>query len=151
MNRIFPSVFLKRALLADAAVSGTTGVLQLVATERLANALELQRLLLVSTAEFALIYAAVLAYMATRHRLVTPAVNAVVFGNLLWCLAGIALLLWGGLTPNRLGTGFVLLQSFAVSVLAGLQWQGLRRSAPADGTLSAGPLDSHGPQRGRAS
>lgn len=151
MNRICPSIFLKRALLADAVVSGATAALQLAATERLTIALELPRLLLVGSAEFMLIYAAVLVYMATRQRIVAPAVKGVVFGNLLWGLAGIALLLSGGLAPNRFGAGFVLLQSFAVSVLAGLQWLGLRRSAPAGWALSAGPLDAHGPQRRRAS
>ena len=151
MNRIYPSVFLKRALLADAVVSGAAATLQLAATERLTTALELPRLLLVGTAEFMLIYAAALVYMATRQRLVAPAVKGVVFGNLLWGLAGITLLLSGGLAPNRFGTGFVLLQAFAVSVLAGLQWLGLQRSAPAGGALSAGPRDHHGPQRGRAS
>ena len=127
MNRIFPSVFLKRALLADAVVSGVTAVLQLAATGRLTTALELPHLLLVGTGEFMLVYAAMLVFMATRQRLVVPAVNVIVVGNLLWGLAGIALLLWGGLTPNRLGAGFVLLQAFAVSVLAALQWLGLQR------------------------
>lgn len=72
MNRIYRSVFLKRALLADAVVSGATAALQLAGTERLTTALELPRSLLVGTAEFMLIYAAALVYMATRQRLVAP-------------------------------------------------------------------------------
>ena len=46
-------------------------------------------------------------------------------------------LLAGALVPNAWGLAFVLMQAIAVALLAGLQWAGLRRSAPATVGLAA--------------
>ena len=129
MHTVTPSVLLKRALLADAVVSAGTALLQLAATQLLVAALELPRLLLVGTAEFALVYAAVLALLATRVRLWSAAVKFIVVGNLAWGGLSLALLFTGALAPSSLGVAFVALQAAAVGLLAGLQWAGLKASA----------------------
>jgi hypothetical protein len=129
MHTVTPSVLLKRALLADAAVSAGSALLQLAATQLLVTALELPRLLLVGTAEFALVYAAVLALLATRVRLWSAAVKFIVVGNLAWGGLSLALLFTGALAPSSLGVAFVVLQAAAVGLLAGLQWVGLKASA----------------------
>jgi hypothetical protein len=131
MKTVHPSPLLKFALLADAVISGAMGVLQLSAAAALAALLDLPQALLLSTGEFLVIYALLLVGMATRAGLWPALVMLVVVGNALWGLACVALLLTGALSPNPLGTGFVLLQAAAVGVFAVLEWRGLRSSAPA--------------------
>ena len=137
MRTILPAPFLKRALLADATVSSITGLLQLAATDGLVALLGFPRLALVGTGEFMLIYAALLLVRATRKRLWSPAVGVIVLGNLLWGLGGLAFLVSGLVAPSAAGTAFVLLQVAAVALFAGLEWTGLRRSAPAASGSSA--------------
>jgi hypothetical protein len=137
MKTVHPSPLLRFALLVDAVVSGAMGVLQLSAAAKMASLLELPQTLLERTAEFMVIYMLVLAVMATRIRLWSTAVMFIVFGNLLWSLGCVALLLTGTLSPNALGTAFVLMQAAAVTVFAVLEWRGLRRSAPARGAPGA--------------
>ncbi len=141
MHTVTPSVLLTRALLADAAVSACAGVLQLTNTERLVAALELPRLLLIGTGEFMLVYAAALVWMATRARLWSAVVKFIVLGNLAWAGASLGLLFTGVLSPSPLGVAIVLAQAGAVVLLAGLEWAGLRASAPsaAPGVAPATP------------
>lgn len=143
MRTVTPSILLKRALLADAVVSAGCALLQLGATQPLVDALALPRLLLVGTAEFMLVYAAVLAFMVTRGRLWSAAVKFIVGGNLAWGGLSLALLFTDALAPSSLGVGFVALQAAAVGLFAGLQWAGLRVSATGDAPWAA-PTESSG-------
>ncbi len=137
MKTVHPSPLLKFALLADAAVSGAMGVLQLSATATLAALLELPQALLLGTGEFLVVYALLLVGMATRARLWAALVVFIVLGNVMWGLACMALSGTGTLAPNALGIVFLLLQAAAVAVFAALEWRGLYRSTPAGATAGA--------------
>lgn len=137
MNTIRPSSLLKNALLADAVVSGATGLLQLVATDQLATMLALPRTGLAATGEFFVIFAALLLVLANRRSVWAGLVGFVALGNLAWGLGSVALLLAGVLAPNALGAAFVLVQAVAVAVFGALEWRGLRGSSPADGITRA--------------
>lgn len=128
MHHIDSSRLLQLALGVDAFVSGLCGVLHVAVPDRLSALLQLPRPLLAGTGEFYLVYAAVLLVLATRRRLWVPLVLLIVLGNLGWGLAGLATLLVGALTPNALGTGFVIIQVAAVAAFAVAQGLGLRRS-----------------------
>ena len=141
MQTVIASVLLKRALLADAAVSASAALLQLTATQPLVAALELPQVLLVGTAEFMLVYAAVLLLMATRVLRWSAAVKFIVGGNLAWGGLSLALLFTGVLAPSSIGVAFVALQAAAVGLLAGLQWVGLKASAAGAATWAA-PAES---------
>ena len=131
MLTVRPSPSLKFALLADACISGATGLLQLSATQSLSALLALPHAVLLGTGEHFVVYALLLAAMATRTRLWSAPVRVVVLGNGLWALASVGLLLSGALSPSPMGVGFVPLQAVAVLVFAALEWRGLRRSPPA--------------------
>ncbi|HEY8460775.1 MAG TPA: hypothetical protein VIM99_10365 [Blastocatellia bacterium] len=69
-----------------------------------------------------------LLYVATRRKTATPLVWAIVFGNALWALDSILILLTGWVTPNISGLYFVVLQAFGVAVFVCLELIGLKRS-----------------------
>ena len=120
------TLFLRRALLADAGVSGATGLLMLLGADVLAGLLGLPTALL-RTAGVALIpFVAFVAYVGTRDRLAPPAVWTVIACNALWAAGSLVLLTW--LAPTVLGYLFVVAQATAVAVFAELQFIGLRRS-----------------------
>jgi hypothetical protein len=131
MHSVRPSRFLQVALLADAAVSGATGVLHLSAAASLSALLDLPHVLLIGTGEFFVVYALLLVMLATRARLWSAPVVVVVLGNALWALASVGLLLSGALSPNAWGIAFVLMQAVAVLLFAALEWRGLRNSPSA--------------------
>jgi hypothetical protein len=137
MNTIRPSRLLTFALLVDAAVSGGTGVLQLIAPAALATLLALPEALLTGTGEFFVVYALLLLVMASRTRLWAGLVLCIVLGNAAWALASVVVLATGTLAPNAIGVAFVLLQAAAVLLFAALQWRGLRMSLPADAPTRA--------------
>jgi len=120
---------LRRALLADGAVSGATGLLLALAAGPLGDLLDLPTLLLRLTGVSLLPYAAALLYVATREAIDRSAVWVVIGLNLLWAVASIALLLTGWVEPSGLGYAFVIAQALVVAAFADLQYLGLRRSA----------------------
>jgi hypothetical protein len=126
-----PSPLLRQALLADAVLSGATGLLMLLGAGFLAGLLDLPEALL-RYAGLALVpYVAFVAYVATRKPISRAAVWVVIVANDLWAAASVALLLTGWLTPNALGTGFVLFQALVVAALSAVQFVAVRRSAAA--------------------
>jgi len=105
-------LFLRRALLADAAMSGGAGLLGLPAS-------------LLRYAGAALIpFVAFVAYVGTRDRLARPAVWTVIVCNALWAAGSLLLLTW--LAPTVLGYVFVVAQAAAVAIFGELQLVGLR-------------------------
>src|SRR6202035_5887676 len=98
-----PSLFLRRALAADAIFSGAGAVIFTLGAGELAPLFELPEALLRETGLFLIVYAA-------------------------WTLASIALLFSGAVTPNLLGEAAVVAQAIATGILAELQFIGLRRS-----------------------
>ena len=131
MQRIAPSPFLLRVLLLDAASSGAMGLLLALGAGALGPIMHLPAGLLREVGVFLLGFAALVGAMATRQSLPRWLVLAVVAGNALWAVDSLLLLLAGWVAPNALGAAFVAGQALVVAALAGLEWLGLRRSAPA--------------------
>ena len=128
---IHPSLFLRRAIVADAIFSGGSAVLLTFGAGALAPLLNLPEALLRETGLFLVAYAALVGWLGTRQSMPKPLVLIVIAGNAAWTLASIALLFSGAVTPNLLGEAFVAGQAIAVGALAELQYIGLRKSSGA--------------------
>jgi len=128
---IHPSLFLRRAIQADAIFSGVSALLLTLAAGALAPWLNLPEALLRETGLFLIAYAALVGWLGTRQSMPKPLVVIVISGNAAWTLASIALLFSGAVTPNLLGEAFVAIQAIAVGALAELQYIGLRKSGDA--------------------
>ena len=131
---IHPSVFLRRAIQADAIFSGISAALLTFGAGELAPLLNLPEALLRETGLFLVAYAALVGWLGTRPSMPKALVVIVIAGNAAWTLASIALLFSGTVTPNLLGEVFVMMQAIAVGALAELQYVGLRRSGGAMAT-----------------
>ena len=129
MLNSFPSPFLRHVLLADAILSGATGLMQVLATDWLAGLLNLPALLLLWTGAVLVIYAGAVAYLGLYKQLSRPLVWTVIAVNLVWAVDCVALLVLGWVNPNVLGTGWILMQAVVVVVFAELQYIAMRRSA----------------------
>lgn len=136
MPSVTPSSLLKKALAADAVVSGAVAVLQLAIPDALSRLLLLPRGLLVESGIFLVAYTLLLIALARSTRVWSALILVVVVGNVAWA-AGCAVLLGTGyLQPSALGIAFVAMQALAVLVFAGLEYFGLRES-PAARTATA--------------
>jgi hypothetical protein len=125
---INPSVFLRRAILADAVFSGVSAVLLTFGAGALAPWLNLPEALLRETGLFLIAYAALVGWLGTRQSMPKALVGIVIAGNAAWTIASTALLFSGAVTPNLLGEAAVAIQAIAVGAFAELQYIGLRRS-----------------------
>jgi hypothetical protein len=121
------SVFLRRALLVDAAASGLTGALMLAGAGMLTDLLGLPAALLRGAGLVLVPYVAFVAIVAARAQISTAAVWAVIACNAVWTVASVALVIDGFVTPTALGTVFVIGQAVAVAALGVLQYVALRR------------------------
>jgi len=128
---INPSVFLRRAILADAIFSGASALLLTFGAGALALLLNLPEALLRETGLFLIAYAALVGWLGTRQSMPKALVVIVIAGNAAWTIASIALLFSGAVTPNLLGEAAVAIQAIAVGAFAELQYIGLRRSGGA--------------------
>src|SRR4051794_5702563 len=128
---INPSLFLRRAIQADAIFSGVSAVLLTFGAGELARLLSLPEALLRETGLFLVAYAALVGWLGTRPLIPRPLVWIVVAGNAAWALASVALLFSGWVVPNLLGEMAVAMQAIAVGLFAELQYVGLRRSSVA--------------------
>ena len=131
---IQPSLFLRRAILADAIFSGVSAVVLTSGAGLLAPWFSLPEALLRETGLFLIAYAALVGWLGTRQAMPKALVLIVVAGNAAWTLASIALLFSPWVSPNLLGEIVVVAQAIATGVLAELQYVGLRKSVPALGT-----------------
>jgi hypothetical protein len=128
---INPSLFLRRAILADAIFSGISAVVLTFGAGMLAPLLNLPEALLRETGLFLIAYAALVGWLGTRSSMPKMLVAIVIAGNAVWTLGSIALLFSGAVMPNLLGEAFVAIQAIAVGAFAELQYIGLRRSGGA--------------------
>lgn len=128
---IQPSLFLRRAILADAIFSGISAVALTLGAGMLAPWLSLPEALLRETGLFLIAYAALVGWLGTRQTMPKALVMIVVAGNAAWTLASIALLFSGWVNPNLLGEIMVAAQAIAVGAFAELQYVGLRKSGGA--------------------
>jgi len=128
---IQPSLFLRRALLADAVCSGISALGLTFGASAFAVLLGLPEALLLETGLFLIAYAAFVGWLGTRQSMLKPLVAIVIAGNAAWTLASIALLFSGAVSPNLLGEIAVVAQAIATGVFAELQYVGLRKSSSA--------------------
>jgi hypothetical protein len=123
------SGFLRTVLVADALVSGATGLLMLAGAALLEPLLQIPATLLRGAGLALLPYAAFVAMLARRDALPRAGVWAVIACNVLWAIDCVALLVTGWIDPTALGVVFVLVQAVVVAAFAELQVVGLRRIA----------------------
>ena len=128
---INPSLFLRRAIQADAVFSGASAVLLTLGAGALAPLLSLPEALLSETGLFLIAYTALVGWLGTRQAMPKALVVILITGNAAWAVASIALLFSGTVTPNLLGEGFVVIQAIVVGALGELQYVGWRRSSDA--------------------
>ena len=121
------SSFLRRALLLDAAASGATALLVIVAAGLLEGLLGLPAALLRGAGLVLVPYVAFVIYAGTREAIPRPAVWTIITANALWAFASVLLLLSGLVAPTLLGYAFVIGQAAVVALLGELQYIGLRR------------------------
>jgi len=125
---INPSLFLRRAILGDAVITGAMAVLLVAAAGVLGPMLNLPETLLRETGIFLIVYAALVGFLGSRELMPKLAVCLVIGANALWTVDSIALLFTGWVQPNALGQAFVVMQAIAVAVIAELQFIRLKRS-----------------------
>ena len=110
-----PASFLRTALLADAAISGATGLLLAIGAGWLEPLLGIP----VSLARWAgillLPYAAFLVALARSESVARTSVHAVIAGNALWALASVVVAFSGWIHANALGTTFIVSQALVVA------------------------------------
>ncbi len=126
---MIPSLFLRRALQADAIFSGAGAVIFALGAGELAPLFDLPEALLRETGLFLIAYAAFVGWLGARQSFPRIWAGIIVVGNAAWTLASIALLFSGAVTPNLLGEAAVVAQAIATGIFAELQFIGLRRSS----------------------
>lgn len=120
------SSFLRRVLTADAAISGATGALMIVAADSLAGLLDVPATLLRYAGIGLIPFVAYVFYLSRRESLASASVFLVIALNVAWVIASGVLLFSGQIHPNALGYGFVIAQAIAVAAFAEMQYVGLR-------------------------
>jgi hypothetical protein len=128
MQTIRVSTFLRATLWADAATCAAMGLLMTLFSTGLSNLLSLPAALLFYSGLSLFPVSGFLLYIATRRKTAAPLVWAIVFGNALWTLDSILILLTGWVTPNVSGLSFVVFQAAGVAVFVALEIIGLKRS-----------------------
>jgi hypothetical protein len=118
---------LRGILVADALISGSTGVLLLAGAGVVAPLLGISESLL-RYAGIILVPFAGCVYSLSTRPVSRGAVLTVIVLNGLWVAGSLALLAAGGIAPTALGTAFVLAQAVVVAIFAELQYAGLRRA-----------------------
>jgi hypothetical protein len=120
------TLFLRRALVADGALSGACAPLFIFAAPLLENILGVSESLLrwagISLVPFAIFVVA----LSRRDSLAPSGVWSVIAMNLAWVVASFALILTG--TRSNLGSAFIAVQAIAVLAFAEIQYLGLRRA-----------------------
>jgi hypothetical protein len=127
-NLIQPSLFLRRALMADALVSAAAAAVMALGASQLQGPLGLSGSLLLLAGLGFVPYVAYLLWLATRPAMPRAAVWVPIVLNVVWaaeCLVFVSIV---SPRPTLLGEAFIASQVVAVLVFAGLQLIGLRRA-----------------------
>ena len=127
INSVSEPSFLRLALIADAAVSGFTGLAMVLGAGIVDGLLGLPATLLHYAGLSLIPFAALVGFIATRERLSRPAVWAIIAYNALWAVDSIVLIAGGWLTPTLLGYAFTVAQAIVVAAFAELQYVGMRK------------------------
>jgi hypothetical protein len=127
-----PSPLLRRTLLIDAALAFLSGIALTLASDPLAELLQLPVTALRACGLLFLPFAALAGWLGTRDRVHRPLVFFVIALNALFSVDLVILLLGGWLQTNRLGELFVATHAVIIAVLAEMEVYGLRRSTRVD-------------------
>ena len=119
------STLLQKALVADAIITGVTGVALFLGAGFLASLFGLPDELLRYAGLSLIPFAAFVAVMATRDQVSRVAVRAIIIANALWVVDSFLLLLTGWVQPSLLGYAFVIGQAVIVAGFAEVQHMGL--------------------------
>ncbi|MFG2640060.1 hypothetical protein ACGFYP_03635 [Streptomyces sp. NPDC048370] len=123
-----PQSMVRRFLALDALVTGANALAYVAASGPLGELLGIDRALLLELGIVLAVYAAGVAWVASRVEPPVLGVKAVVDINILWTvLSVVALVAW--LEPTTAGVVWTLVQAATVAGFAGLQWSALRASA----------------------
>jgi hypothetical protein len=136
MTSIYPTRFLRYALIADALACTALVVLQLSLVELLASQLQLPAILLTGSGVFLAVYVALLIVLASSKSVLKAMVWLVVVGNVAWAIACLALAALPG--PSGLGLAYLIAQAVFVLVIARIEWVGLKGSQVTASRLAAG-------------
>jgi hypothetical protein len=128
---INPSLFLRRALQADAIFSGASALMLVFGANLFPSLTNLPEAFLRNTGLVLVVYAALVSYLGTRSIMSKTAVWAVIAVNAIWAIDSFILLMSGWVSPNLLGQALIVMQAVAVGVFAELQLIGLRKSESA--------------------
>ena len=123
------SIFLRRVLTADAAITGTTAVMLVEGATLLRDLLGLPAGLLRGAGLSLIPFTGLLVYLLRRNTLPRGAAWFVVACNVLWAIDSVVLLFTDWVDPTRIGQLFVVFQALVVAGFAEAQYVGLRRSA----------------------
>jgi hypothetical protein len=117
------------ALKLDAAVTGANGVAYLALASVLDGPLGMPAGFLRGVGAFLIVFAACVAFTATRPAINRNAVLAVIALNALWVVDSIALVIAGWYDPTTGGSVWTILQAGVVAGFAGLQAYAIRRTS----------------------
>jgi hypothetical protein len=120
--------FLRYVLWADAISCLVCGILQVALAGPLSSYLGLSASLLMDTGVFLLVYAAVVAFLATRTQVPGAILGLLIVGNIVWGVLAVAILLEGDARITLLGKGYVTAQALTVLILAQLQYLLVRQA-----------------------
>ena len=128
---VFTSIGVRRVLIADALISGMTGIAMIVAAGALEPLLNIPAPLMRTAGVALLPFAAMVVYFSQPAQLTRARVWTVIALNFAWVAASVLVLLGGVIQPSTIGIAFVVFQAVVVAVLGELQVVGLRRSSTA--------------------
>ena len=117
------------ALKLDAVVTGANGVAYLALAGVLDGPLGMPAGFLRGVGAFLVVFAACVAFTATRPAINRQAVYAVIALNVLWVIDSIALVALGWYDPTTGGSVWTILQAGVVAGFAGLQAYAIRRTS----------------------
>lgn len=122
------STFLRTVIGLDAAACGLMGAGFAFDASLLSPILGLSPAFMQPVGLFLLVYAAGLAFLASRKALPRGAVWALVAFNVAWAIESFAIMALGWVQPTTLGVGFVAAQAVAAVIVGDLQYLVLRRA-----------------------
>ena len=128
MTQTRMSTFLRRALVADAALTGSTAILLTAAATPLEDLLGLPAALLRGAGLSLIPFTALLLYLLRGDSVSRAAAWFIIACNALWAVDSIVLLFTGWVDPTILGQVFVVFQALVVAAFAEAQYVGLRRA-----------------------
>jgi hypothetical protein len=122
------SRLLRGSMMADAVISGATGLLLAGGAGTLAGWLGVPEGLMRYAGLSLLPFAVAVLYLARSPEPPRAGVRTIIALNIAWAAASILLLLSGAIEPTTLGMAFVIFQAVVVAGFADLQYLALRKA-----------------------